>query len=122
MKLISEYYSEADAEAAGQRLRTRGILTHVSSTNSHRLSRRFTGAFKVGLWVVVDNQYQDACRILSGQQCKVRDPLDEEQMMALESFARQQSPTLILKGLLVALIVIGSAVATAVLFILHQAS
>lgn len=42
--------------------------------------------------------------------------------MALESFARQQSPTLILKGLLVALIVIGSAVATAVLFILHQAS
>lgn len=104
MQLIGEYFSKLDAEEARAKLRKRGILTFISSTRSHSLSRRFTGAFKVGLWAVFDNQYNDACRILTGRQCKVRHPLSEDQMVEIELLSKQRSPSLILNGLAIALV------------------
>lgn len=99
MKLIEEYYNQSDAEAAQEQLMKRGILSHVSSKQSHHLSSAHTGAFRVGLWAIIDNQYADACKILSGQQCKVRHPLSEAQMKELESTGKAYAPASILKFL-----------------------
>ncbi|MCW8886527.1 MAG: hypothetical protein OQK12_14965 [Motiliproteus sp.] len=98
MKLIEEFYSEIDAEEASQKLRKRGVLTHITSRRSYRLSRRFTGAVKVGLWAVLDNQFEDACKILTNKQCKVRHPLTEEQMKEMEAASKDQTPSIILRS------------------------
>lgn len=116
MQLISEYLSKLDAEDARQKLRKRGIFTFVSSARSYSLSSYFTGALKVGLWAVFDNQYNDACRILAGKQCKVRHPLSEDQMVEMEILSKQRSPSLILKGLVAALVVTSIAVLAIVFF------
>lgn len=99
MKLIEEYYSQSEAEAAQEKLRKRGILSHVSSKQSHHLSSAQTGAFRVGLWAIIDNQYADACKILSGHQCKVRYPLNEAQMKELERSGKAYVPASIIKFL-----------------------
>ncbi len=111
MKLIQEYSSEFDAESASEKLRKRGILTHISSVQSHRLSSIKTGTLKVGLWVVLNNQYRDGCKILAKKQCKVRNPLSEEQMREIERENANNAPGLLLsfllKGLFVLVCIVG---------------
>ena len=106
MQLIGEYYSISEAEQVQRMLREKGILTHISSARSYNLSGYVTGAFKVGLWSIFDNQYHDACLLLAGDQCIVRHPLTEEQMVELDSVSKRQSPGLILKGLTITLIIL----------------
>jgi len=101
MYLINEYRSVCDAEQDATKLRKRGILTFVSSKNSYILSSIHTGVFKVGLWAVLQNQYEDACKIISKQQCKVRHPLTEEEMITIESQTKNNAPATIIKGLLI---------------------
>ena len=62
MKLIDEFESAHDADFASLNYREKGILTHVSSRHSNSL-RIITGAMKVGLWVVLEDQYQDAIEL-----------------------------------------------------------
>ncbi|GAB1258672.1 hypothetical protein NBRC116495_16610 [Aurantivibrio plasticivorans] len=59
-------------------------MTFISSKKSSALSRYATGALEVGLWAVIENQYEDAAKVLNGSPCKVRNPLKEEEMAELE--------------------------------------
>ncbi len=106
MRLIQQYSSASEAEAASEKLKKRGILTHVSSARSHRFSSIQTGAVKVGLWGVLNNQYRDACKIVARKQCKVRHPLSEEQMLGIESESKSLAPRLMISGLLKILLVL----------------
>lgn len=56
MKLIKKFAEITDAEQFSESLRQRGILTHISSTESKRMSA-FTGATEVGVWAVLPEQY-----------------------------------------------------------------
>lgn len=65
MKLLKQYYNLQKAEQESFRLESVGILTFISSETAHRMGAYATGAFKVGLWAVLENQYEDAKRCLA---------------------------------------------------------
>ncbi|WP_062270781.1 putative signal transducing protein [Endozoicomonas arenosclerae] len=88
MKLLRQFQSEVDAEELSERLRKKGILTHVSSQQSRSVSSLYTGAFKTGVWVVLQAQYQDAFALLQSNQHKVEHPLSEEEIAGLELSAK----------------------------------
>ncbi|MEZ5530134.1 MAG: hypothetical protein R3E57_09465 [Porticoccaceae bacterium] len=79
------------AEDAALRLRQQGILTHISSKNSFVVSGYVTGAFKVGLWAVLDAQYKDACAYLADENHEVTSGLPEEELLKLESASDQHA-------------------------------
>ena len=89
MKLITQF---SDIEKANQYqliLRKAGVLAHVSSSNSYMLSQVRTGALKVGVWVVLDEQFADAKSLLSNPNHKVKLALSEEHLVALEREAKK---------------------------------
>ena len=90
MKLIREYTSLTDAEAFAKRLRKKGVLTQISSVNSKQLGAMVTGAVKVGVWVVLDEQADDAASLLNNKRHAVQHLLTEEEMKLLESGAKEQ--------------------------------
>jgi len=64
-------------------LRDKGILTHVST------SQRGDNASN-GLWVVLDDQYEDALECLKNPDHQVVNPLDEDKMQEIESLSSRQ--------------------------------
>ncbi len=91
MQLIGKYLDLMEAEHAAMRLRQRGILTHISSKHSFSTSGYITGAFEVGLWAILDSQYQDACAYLSDENHEITSGLTEEEMVQFEAKANQSS-------------------------------
>ncbi len=92
MNLLAQYIDVSQAEELQYELRKHGVLTHISSSNSFRLGSAQTGAVKVGLWVVLDEQYSDAKSYLSDSNHKIITALTEEQMNRMEhEFEETQS-------------------------------
>jgi len=85
MKLIREYHGLVEAQDMAMRLREHGIVTHTSSTHSFILSGLATGAFKVGLWAVLDSQYEDACAYALDPLHEITSGLSEQEVIAWES-------------------------------------
>lgn len=91
MQLIEQYASLPDAQNAAIRLRREGILTHISSLNSYVMSGLFTGAVRVGLWSVLDSQYEDACKLLANPEHIVTTGLSEDELVLIEKNAKKDS-------------------------------
>jgi hypothetical protein len=89
MKLIDEFESAHDADLASLNYREKGILTQVSSRHSNSL-RMITGATKVGLWVVLDDQYQDAIELRKNRSHRPSTTLSEDEMNQLEVLGKSQ--------------------------------
>ena len=89
MRLIDEFESAHEADIASLNYREKGILTHVSSRHSNSL-RMITGATKVGLWVVLDDQYQDAIELRKNQSHRPSTTLSEDEMTELEALGKSQ--------------------------------
>lgn len=87
MKLITEYDNAHEADVAALHYREKGILTHVSSRYSNGL-RVITGATTVGLWVVLDEQYQDALALKQDREHQPANALTEHEMTELENLAK----------------------------------
>ena len=85
MQLLRKYTSLIDAQQAAMNLRSCGIATHIAGKESFRAAPMFSGAFYVGLWVVLDHQYDDALALLDDPEHPVRDPLPEEDIAVLEA-------------------------------------
>lgn len=90
MKLLKEFTSLSDAESLAERLRNKGVLAHVSSKGSKQLGSPVTGAVKVGVWVVLNEQFKDATGLLTNKKHHVEHQLSEEEMKNLESMATEQ--------------------------------
>ncbi|MGH1472584.1 MAG: hypothetical protein ACRBCS_15490 [Cellvibrionaceae bacterium] len=88
MKLLKEYTDLSDAENLSERLRRKGILTHVSSKNSKQLGSFQTGAVKVGVWAVLNEQENDAISLLTNKNHKVECQLSEKEMDSIEVKAK----------------------------------
>lgn len=84
MILLKEYVSEIDADNLAERLRRKGVFTHVSGKQSKQLGALVTGAVKVGVWAVLDHQVKDAIALLSNNKHQVENPLTEEEMVDIE--------------------------------------
>lgn len=91
MQLIAKYLDLMEAEADALRLRHRGILTHISSKHSFSTSGYITGAFEVGLWAVLDSQYQDACSYLADENHEITSGLPEDELLQFEAETNQSA-------------------------------
>lgn len=89
MRMIDEFESAHDAQIASLNYRDRGILTHVSSSHSNSLWV-ITGARKVGLWVVLEDQYQDAIELGKDTSYCPATALSEDEMVELELLGKKQ--------------------------------
>ena len=64
MKLVTEYETESEADIASMRLEQKGIATFVSSRRTMNIPLGAIGMPTVGLWVVLDDQFDDANALL----------------------------------------------------------
>ncbi len=88
MILIRQYHSVDSAQNDGRRLESRGIPTHVSSKASQSLSSSRTGAISVGLWVLLNHQYDDAVAYLNNRRHKITTGITAEEMKFLKEQAK----------------------------------
>lgn len=118
MHLIEQYPDLFQAEDAAMRLRNIGILTHISSKNSFVMSGYVTGAFKVGLWAVLDAQYQDACEFLKDEHHEVTTGLPEDELIRLEGSAKKSAFHFFNQFILVSFVAVTAAISILVYFFL----
>jgi hypothetical protein len=64
MHLVTQFIDPGDATEASTRLREAGVMTEVTSMDPHIMSSSRTGALRIGLWVVFEDQFDDAVRLL----------------------------------------------------------
>ena len=116
MKLVTEFYDLPEAEKISNRMRRAGVMTVVTSKRSYKLSRVKTGALKVGLWVVLDEQYQDAVQLLENHDHKPKRVIPLSEMDEIQNLARlhfgsgmkkliEKSAALFFGGILLALVI-----------------
>ena len=64
MQLVTQFIDPSDATAANSRLRKAGVMTEITSLDPHIMSGSRTGALRIGLWVVFEDQFDDAVQLL----------------------------------------------------------
>ena len=64
MQLVTQFIDPSDATEANSRLRKAGVMTEITSLDPHIMSRSRTGALRIGLWVVFEDQFDDAVQLL----------------------------------------------------------
>lgn len=100
MKLITKFSSREDAEQASQLLEKNGVAAFISSKRSHQIGGFFTGAFHVGLWAILDEQYQDARQLLLDPNHRVEGMLTQSEIIEIRSSVRSGDMSQLLKLLL----------------------
>ena len=91
MKLLNRYLDPADAAADRARLREAGIASLLETVDAHNIQPSRSGETHVGLWVVVDEQFEDANRLLSEPGHVPLRVLSPAQVEQLESAAERRS-------------------------------
>ena len=89
MKLVDQYIDPATANAARVRLRIAGIATHVEPIDpqpGESVKRR------VGLWVLVESQHEDAIKVLVNPRHQPRNPLGLDEISRLEAAVEKRPP------------------------------
>ncbi len=81
MKLLTKFDSEAGAHECAAMLREKGVLTRLFSADHNYMP----SVIKVGLWVVLDDQLNDARLLLSNPDHEVSHKLTEEQMQLMDA-------------------------------------
>ena len=64
MKLVTLYIDPGDAADANSRLRQAGVMTQLSFVDPHNIKPSKSGAERIALSVVFDDQLDDAVRLL----------------------------------------------------------
>ena len=91
MKLLHRYLDPADAAADRARLREAGIASLLESVDPHSAQPSTPDEIHVGLWIVVDEQFEDAYRLLAEPGYVPRRVLSPAQLQQLEASAEQRS-------------------------------
>lgn len=91
MKLVDQYLDPQDAAAARRRLREAGVASLVDSMDPHSVQPSKSGVTHIGLWVVVDDQFEDAVRILENPAHQPLRVLSPQEMDIIEKSAEQRS-------------------------------
>lgn len=83
MKLLKSVTSMQDAHQLVGFFKSKGILAFISNQGINSLYPE-QGTFKAGIWIVADNQFDDAVQLLSDPDHPVQHPMTFEQMAALQ--------------------------------------
>ncbi len=87
MKLVHPYLDPSEAAEARQKLREAGIASVVDAMNPHSVQPSRSGATHVGLWVLVDEQLEDAVEVLENPHHVPGHVLDPAEIERLEASA-----------------------------------
>lgn len=87
MKLIKSFNSLTEARQIATQLRSKGILTFIEGENARQTPIIYQGimSLSVGLWVVLDQQYEDAILAIANPEHQANLVLTENKMRALEA-------------------------------------
>ena len=85
MQLLTQYLDPAEATVANRQLRAAGVLCVVRDVDPHAMQPSKTGTRRIGLWVVLDEQFDDAVALLQNPDHEPTRRLDDAEMRALES-------------------------------------
>lgn len=88
MKLVREYDDANEAEIISVSLRERGVMTTVTSADSQRLGRFKSGSLKMGLWVMFEEQLNDAVQLLKNPEHEPEHCIPLDQMHRIETEAK----------------------------------
>ena len=91
MKLLDQYIDPGEAAAARSRLRRAGIACIVDSMDPHSIQPSKSGATHIGLWVLADDQYEDALQMLANPAHVPRRSLSPDEISRLEADADKRS-------------------------------
>ncbi len=83
MKLITTSTDKLYVAEKSSFLRSKGILTSTSGVNAAQIG--YPAQSELCLWVVINEQYEDAIACLNNENHEVANPLSQEQMAELES-------------------------------------
>ena len=83
MKLLISSRSGEDLSEKSELLESKGVLVYLSSDNSRSLNGLATGATTQEIWVIIDEQYEEAKNILVDPSYVVKNPLSKKQMKDL---------------------------------------
>lgn len=90
VKLLNQYLDRNDAAAAGDRLRAAGIAVLVEAMGPQSSMPAKSGSTHIGLWVLADDQYQDAIRVLEDPAHRPQRVLGESEISRLERRAAKR--------------------------------
>lgn len=80
MKLVRDFTEKDDAEAFARKLISRGIPVHFAMFRGNNTFRYGGGPKTWAVWVLIDEQHEDAIKLIKGSRHKVSSPLTEEEM------------------------------------------
>ena len=83
MKLVTTSRDRLYIAEKSSFLRSKGILTSLSGENAAQIG--YPASSELGLWVVINEQYEDAIACLNNENHEVQAPLSPEQMLELEA-------------------------------------
>ena len=64
MKLVTQFIDPGEASETNRRLRRAGVMTTLTGYDPHIVRKAEAKTFRIGLWVVFDDQFEDAVRLL----------------------------------------------------------
>ncbi len=91
MRLLAFFDDPDGAAALNRRLRAAGIMTRIGGIDPHTYRPPRADAIQVGLWVVLDEQYADAIKLLDDPAHVPRRVLSATEMDAIERAAERRS-------------------------------
>ncbi len=114
MRMIERYASRSEAMERAAFLQANGIATHVSDMTAMRLNLAHQGQFRAGLWVVFEDQYEDARALLANPDHRVTSALSPEEIQHLQSDGEAEMRKVLLKWSLITLAGLGAVAALVV--------
>ena len=87
MQLLTQFIDPVDAAAAKARLADAGIMVKSKSVDPHIIQPSKSGSQRIGLWVVFDDQFDDAVQLLQDPNHIPQRVISRDEMRALESSA-----------------------------------
>ncbi len=84
MQLLTLVHSLDEANKIARKLKEKGIATFISSGETARMTNTpIFGIVKVGVWIVLDYQYEDAVEVMKNPDHEVAQPLGPSELAQL---------------------------------------
>ena len=120
MKLIRDFTDNESAIRFSQKLRSNGVPSHVAMFRGNNTSIYGGGPKTWAVCVLIDSQYDDALMLIKGNRHKVNNPLNESEIVELESMLAKANKKKILIEIIVFMVFIICAISFAIYTILRN--
>lgn len=94
MKLLITTAACDDIYQKGEFLKSKGIAIHMSDRGLAGMK----AGVEVGLWIILDSQFDDAVHLMKNRNHKVENPLSLDEMVNIEKSAHESSLNILAKA------------------------